>query len=160
MPGSIDGLGAIQGGGLHGSVDDAMSAMGGMESEEFLNLLVAQLQYQSPMDPADPGDLMTQTSTLAQLDATQQLLQTQQRDFGLQQSVAATSMLGNEVTGTGADGGSVTGVVDGVRYTALGPVLDIGGAEVAMSDVSEIRHRDPTSTTDLQADDPNDLTTA
>ena len=140
MPDGINGLGAVQGGGLHGSVDDAMDAMGGMDSEGFMNLLVAQLQYQNPLEPSDPGDLMTQTSQLAQLDATQQLLQSQQRQLGLAQSVAASGMLGTEVTATDPDGVSVTGVVDSVRYTAAGPMLGIGDAEVAMSEVTEQRH--------------------
>ena len=140
MPDAIEGAYTTQSGGLHGSVDDAMDALGGMDSEGFMNLLVAQLQYQNPLEPSDPGDLMTQTSQLAQLDATQQLLQAQQRQFGLQQSVAATGMLGTEVTATGPDGEPVTGLVDSVRYTAAGPVLGIGDVEVALQEVSEQRY--------------------
>jgi flagellar basal-body rod modification protein FlgD len=124
---------------LHGSVDSAMSALGGMDSEGFLNLLVAQLKYQSPLEPKDPGDLMTQTAVLAQLDATQQLLAVQQRELGLSQAVAAAGMLGTEVTGTGQDGMSVTGVVEAVRYTEAGPVLDLGGREVLFAEVRSLR---------------------
>ncbi len=124
---------------LHGSVDSAMSALGGMDSEGFLNLLVAQLKYQSPLEPKDPGDLMTQTAVLAQLDATQQLLAVQQRELGLSQAVAAAGMLGTEVTGTGQNGASVTGVVEAVRYTEAGPVLDLGGREVLFAEVRSLR---------------------
>jgi len=126
--------------GLHSSVDDAMSALGGMDSEGFLNLLVAQLQYQSPMEPQDPGDLMTQTAALAQLDATQNLLKVQQQQLGLQQAVAASNLLGAEVTGIGPDGDPISGTVDSIRYTPAGPVLSIEGAEVAFSQLTEVRH--------------------
>ena len=126
--------------GLHGSVDNAMSALGGMDSEGFLKLLVAQLKYQSPMEPQDPGDLMTQTAALAQLDATQQLLQVQQQNLGLQQAVAASNLLGTEVTGLGPDGDPISGTVDSIRYTPAGPVLSIEGTEVAFSQLTEVRH--------------------
>lgn len=131
---------------LHGSVDSAMSALGGMDSEGFMNLLVAQLKYQSPLEPKDPGDLMTQTAVLAQLDATQQLLAVQQRELGLSQAVAAAGMLGTEVTGTGPDGMSVTGVVESVRYSEAGPVLDVGGSELLFADVKTLRAGTPSAT--------------
>jgi len=134
-------IGAIDPGstGLHGSVDNAMNALGGMDSEGFLQLLVAQLQYQSPLDPKDPGDLMTQTAALAQLDATQQMLAVQQRDLGLQQAVMASGLIGREVTATDADGLALEGVVDAVRYTPSGPALSVGGREVLLDSVTEVR---------------------
>lgn len=145
MPDSIAGFAPPPPAQIQGSVDEAMSALGGMDSEGFLKLLVAQLQYQSPMEPADPGDLMIQTATLAQLDATQQLLALQQRDLGMQQAVAAAGLLGTEVTASDQDG-EIQGRVDAVRYTTAGPVLEIGGREVMLSDVSELR--DPADTSD------------
>lgn len=137
MPNAIGAVGNPMA--LHGSVDNAMQALGGMDSEGFLKLLVAQLQYQSPLDPSDPGDLMTQTSALAQLDATQQLLGLHQRGLGLQQAVMAAGLLGDEVTGTDVHGNTVTGIVDAVRYTLQGPVLDVGGSELYLGGIEQIR---------------------
>ncbi|MFP4636071.1 MAG: flagellar hook assembly protein FlgD [Nitriliruptoraceae bacterium] len=142
MPEPLGAAGTTPTGGLHGSVDEAMDAMGGMDSEGFLNLLVAQLQHQDPLDPSEPQDLMVQTSQLAQLDATQQLLQTQSRQLSLQQSLAASGMLGTQVTAVGPQEEQVEGVVDSIRYTAAGPVLGIGDTEVAMSEVAEQRLAD------------------
>jgi len=139
MPDAIAGVLGTQQFGLHNSVDSAMSALGGMDSEGFLNLLVAQLRYQDPMKPSDPGDMMTQTATLAQLDANQQLLQIQQRNFGMQQAVQASSMLGTSVTGVGADGDPVSGVVEAVRYTSAGPMLRVGDQELALGAITEQR---------------------
>lgn len=119
--------------------DSALSALSGMGTDGFLKLLVAQLRYQSPLEPSDPGDMMLQTAQLAQLDATQQLLNLQQRDLGLQQAVVAAGLVGQQVTATTAEGLPITGTVDAVRYTTAGPVLDVGGREVALGQVSEIR---------------------
>jgi flagellar basal-body rod modification protein FlgD len=135
----ISGATAVPPGGLHSSVDSAMSALGGMDSQGFLNLLVAQLRYQSPLEPKDPGDLMTQTAVLAQLDATQQLLAAQQTGLGLQQAVAAAGLLGTTVTAYAQDGTSYTGVVEGIRYTSFGPVLDVSGEDVPLSAVGSVR---------------------
>ena len=126
--------------------DSAMSALTGMGSDGFLKLLVAQLQYQNPLEPADPGEMMVQTSQLAQLDATQQMASLQRRDLGLQHALLATRMLGSEVTGTGADGAEVGGVVDGIRYTTSGPVLDVGGRELPLESVTEVRRTQSTIT--------------
>ena len=143
MPTAIGAVGAAAPDQMHGSVDSAMSALGGMDSEGFLKLLVAQLQYQSPLEPKDPGDLMTQTAALAQLDATQQILATQQRGLGLQQAVMAAGLVGHEVTARGPDGLPLSGEVDAVRYTAAGPVLSIGDQEVLLSSVTELRRVQP-----------------
>jgi flagellar basal-body rod modification protein FlgD len=141
MPTAIGAIGPASG--LHGSVDSAMNALGGMDSEGFLKLLVAQLQYQSPLDPKDPGDLMTQTATLAQLDATQQLLAVQQRDLGLQQALAASGLIGREISGTDTQGQPAEGVVTGVRYTEQGPALAIGSREVLLYLVTGVRQVPP-----------------
>lgn len=145
MPTPVGGYAPAESAQLHGSVDQAMSALGGMDSEGFLNLLVAQLRYQSPLEPSDPGDLMTQTAALAQLDATQQLLAAQQQGLGLQQAVAASSLLGSHVSAVGDDGQTVDGIVDGIRYSAVGPVLDVAGTEVHLSSVLEIRRPEATA---------------
>lgn len=144
MPTAIGAVGAGSPTGIHGSVDNAMYALGGMDSEGFLKLLVAQLRYQSPLEPSDPGDLMVQTAALAQLDATQQLLSLQQRDLGLQQAVVAAGLVGATVVATtDAAGTQVEGVVEAVRYTTYGPVLEVGGQEVFLGNVLEVR-RGPT----------------
>lgn len=119
--------------------DSMLKALGGMGSDGFMKLMIAQLQYQNPMEPTDTNEMMAQTATLAQVDAMQQLVQVQQRDLGLQQAVMAAGMLGNEVTATDADGLAVVGVVDGVRYTTDGPVLTVGDREVGLDAISEVR---------------------
>lgn len=139
---NISGIGATQGGsGVIGGAAD--SALGGLDGDAFLQLLVAQLRFQNPMDPGDPSDLMLQTAQLTQLENTQQMVALQRQELGLQEATMAAGLVGKDVTGTDADGAEVTGVVDTVRWTTAGPVLDIGGTEVALGDVTEIRHVEP-----------------
>lgn len=128
--------------------DSMLEALGGMGSGGFMKLMIAQLQYQNPMEPTDTNEMMAQTATLAQVDSMQQLVQAQQRDLGLQQAVMAAGMLGNEITATDADGLAVVGVVEGVRYTTDGPVLTVGDSEVRLDAISEIRSVDSGSGTE------------
>lgn len=119
--------------------DSALTALGGLGSDGFLKLMVAQLRYQSPLEPSDPGDMMMQTAQLAQLDAVQQLASLQRRDLGLQQAVVAAGLVGASVSAHATDGTTVQGVVDAVRYTTMGPVLDVAGQEVPFDAVTEVR---------------------
>ncbi len=115
------------------------SALGSLDSEAFLNLLVAQLRYQNPMAPSDPSAMLQQSATFTQVETTQKLLAAQQQAAGLQEAATAASLVGREVLATPTDGPAVTGVVEGVRFTATGTVLRVAGTEVPLLAVSEIR---------------------
>jgi flagellar basal-body rod modification protein FlgD len=116
------------------------SSLGGLGSEAFLKLMVAQLRYQNPMEPSDPSQMMLQTAQFTQLESMQELVKLQQRDLGLQEAVMAAGLMGDEVTAAQPDGSVVTGTVQGVRYTTAGPSLDLGGdIEVGLGQVTEIR---------------------
>jgi flagellar basal-body rod modification protein FlgD len=117
----------------------ASNGLGSMDSEAFLKLLVAQLRYQNPLEPSDPGDMMLQTAQFTQLESMQELVSLQRRDIGLQEAVMAAGLVGDQVSAIQPDGTEVTGVVEGVRYTTAGPVLDLGGTEVGLGQVTEIR---------------------
>jgi flagellar basal-body rod modification protein FlgD len=136
---SSAGLGAFGTAAAAGPMGNATSSLGGLDSEAFLKLMVAQLRYQNPMEPSDPGDMMLQTAQFTQLESMQELVALQRRDLGLQEAVMAAGLVGDQVTALGPDGTEVTGTVEGVRYTSAGPVLDLGSTEVALGQVTEIR---------------------
>jgi flagellar basal-body rod modification protein FlgD len=96
--------------------------------DDFLKLMVAQMKNQDPMSPADDKDniaQMAQFSSLEQITnlagATQQLA----NRMSLTQNVG---LLGHNVTYSGADGTSVTGLVDGLDLAKDGSAkLSVGG---------------------------------
>ena len=67
--------------------------------------------------------------------------------LGAQMAFGASSLVGRSVSYTGADGSPVTGTVDGVSFKATGPVLDVGGADVAMSSLLGVTAGSASSTT-------------
>ena len=115
------------------------SALGGLDGDAFLQLMIAQMRYQDPMSPSDPSAMMQQTSVLAQTEMIQQLAQVQQQLLGLQQASVASDLVGTEVSAELADGTTVTGAVQAVRFTADGPALVIDGTEVPFHATSEMR---------------------
>lgn len=120
----------------------ASQAMGGLDSDAFLQLMVAQLRYQNPMSPSDPTAMLQQTAQFTQVETMQKLLTTQQQLMGFQEVVLASSFVGREVTAETADG-AVTGTVDGVAFTEAGPVLQIGDRDVLLDEARGLRATAP-----------------
>jgi flagellar basal-body rod modification protein FlgD len=105
-------------------------------TQTFLQLLVAQLENQDPTNPADPTQFMTE---IAQMTA----VQSQTSLAAEEQTVAADSMIGQNVTGLNSTGTSVSGLVDGVLLSSSGaPELEIGSGSnqqtVALTSISQV----------------------
>lgn len=126
------------GAGAAAAAPSSASSAGGLNqldnSQTFLKLLVAQLKNQNPDNPTDPTAFMTE---IAQLTA----VQSQTTLNADEETVAADSMLGRVVTGTGAGGATVTGTVTGVLLTSAGkPELELSGNQgsLGLSAVSAV----------------------
>ncbi len=111
----------------------------GLGGDAFLQLLVAQLQYQDPLAPTDPSSMLEQTSQFANVEAVQKLNDLQTQLLGFSQFQAAASLIGSEVTADDANLGPISGLVVGVTATSTGPVLRFAdGAEVDVRDVVRV----------------------
>ncbi len=118
---------------------NASQALGGLGSDAFLKLLVAQLKYQNPMEPTDGTQLLQQTAQFTQVETLQSLADAQRQLTGLTQFSLAVGLSGKEVTALGPMGTRVTGVVDAIRYNVDGPELSIGGDWISINNVLEVQ---------------------
>lgn len=96
-----------------------------LTTEDFVKLLVTQLQNQNPMDPMKDSDLTQQVSAIQSLNSTSQLISTLD-SFGQNQNLgAAANLIGREITGK-VDNKDVTGIAgkaiveDGKVYIMVG----------------------------------------
>jgi flagellar basal-body rod modification protein FlgD len=126
-----------------GAVPAAASAatgtgLGALDSEAFLKLMVAQLRYQNPLEPTDASTMMQQTASFTQVETLQKLASSQQTMLGMSEALMATGLVGKSVAAVRLDDSVMQGVVDGVRFTAEGPLLSIGGEEVAMAAIIQV----------------------
>jgi flagellar basal-body rod modification protein FlgD len=108
--------------------------------DAFLKLLVAQLKYQDPMNPADGAEFLAQTAQFTQVEKLSELATTQQAMVSAQLMLSASTLVGRSVTYTGADGVAVTGLVKSATIGGSSPTLKVGIMDVPLSSVTEVHH--------------------
>ena len=117
----------------------ASSALGQLDSNAFLKLLVAQMRYQNPFSPSDPSAMLGQVATYAQVESLQKIQAGQASTATLEQARMAGEVIGRKVTGTDSVGTATSGIVASARFTASGPVLVLdSGKEMALANVETI----------------------
>ena len=111
-----------------------------MGKDTFLKLLVAQLRYQDPSNPADSSQMMSQTATFTQVEKLEEIAAQNASLLALQRSTSAGALVGRTVTYTDDTGSDVTGVVTSVRLgsDSSGAVAMVGGTAVEMGRITEI----------------------
>ena len=85
----------------HTSPTDPTTATSGnnqLNENTFLTLLVAQLKYQDPMNPADSTQFLTQTAQFTQVETLQKMEKEQATAQAAGQVLAASTMIGRPVT--------------------------------------------------------------
>lgn len=124
--------------GLSSLVSSTTSASG-PDKEMFLQLLVAQLKYQDPSNPADTSQFMAQSAQFTALEKMQDVADQTKLVLGAQMAFGATSMVGRDVDYQLSDGTTGSGTVNGVTFEATGPVLDVGGTSVPLVNVVTVK---------------------
>jgi flagellar basal-body rod modification protein FlgD len=122
------------------SSTDSSSSAGGLslDPQAFLQLLVAQLQYQDPTNPVDTSSFLNQTATLSQVQSMTSMGETLTSMLSAQQAQSATAMIGKQITYTDTDGDSAQGVVTGAQLFSTGATLQVGDTTVPLSSVTEV----------------------
>ncbi|MDQ4086256.1 MAG: flagellar hook capping protein [Actinomycetota bacterium] len=127
--------------GLLGQITGATSAAStgnSMDKDTFLQLLVAQLRYQDPMNPTDSTEFLAQSAQFTALEKMEAVAEQTAQVVAAQMAFGASSLVGRSVTYVDENGTSVTGTVDAVQFKAEGPMLDVNGTEVALGKVQTV----------------------
>lgn len=157
ITGTTDATGAATQSSAAGSAPMRADQLG---RDTFLKLMVAQLRNQDPMNPTDSAEFLAQTAQFTSLEKLEQVADQSAQALAAQMAFGATSLVGRTVTytdpnaaddsgtgdtgdgsGEGADA-TATGRVESVRFTADGPLLTIGDAEVPLSAVLSVTASD------------------
>lgn len=111
-----------------------------INQDQFLQLLVAQLQNQDPLTPTDSTTFITQLAQFTQLEQTQRQTATFEQVLKLQQLTSGSSLIGKTVEYTPDNGAAQTGVVTAAGVQADGTVaLSVGGVPVPLDQVTQVR---------------------
>ena len=112
----------------------------GSQKDMFLKLLVAQMKYQDPANPASNSEFMAQTATFTQVEKLEEIAAQNASLLALQRSSSAGALVGRTVSYTDDTGATKTGPVSAVRLgtgnaeaTAM-----VGGVPVPMGRITEV----------------------
>lgn len=121
-----------------------------LDKQDFLNLLVAQMKYQDPLEPQSNTEYVTQLATFTQVEATENMAYTAE-------NLQASALVGktvimrptNSITG---ETSYVTGVVDYMMKEGSNVYLSVGGALYNLDDLYTVAESEYMEAT-LLADD-------
>jgi flagellar basal-body rod modification protein FlgD len=100
-----------------------------LSKDQFLQLMMAELQNQDPMSPSssDPTQYITELAQFTSLEQETNTAQSTAQSASADQSASALELLGHTVTYTDSSGNTGTGTVQKVDFTSAGPSLTIDG---------------------------------
>lgn len=107
----------------------------GMDKDAFLQLLVAQMKYQDPLEPTSNTEYIAQYATFSQVEQIQNMASTMEL-------TRASSMVGKlvevETTDSNGDSKSVQGKVEYVAYENNKAFVSINGQLYSADDVTAV----------------------
>lgn len=109
----------------------------GLDKDAFMKLLVAQLRYQDPMNPANGQEYLAQAAQFAAVERLEEISQAQSETVAYQQILLSSSLVGRHVKANDADG-LVEGLVSAVKFDQGRPVLVVGDKEIPVGTVEEV----------------------
>ncbi len=111
-----------------------------LQLDDFLNLMIAELQNQDPLNPLENDELIAQISQIREVGATEQLTETLNSVLLGQNITSATNLIGADVVALDDNGQRVSGNVRVVTITDGQPRLDlaIGTSAVAAAQEGDI----------------------
>jgi flagellar basal-body rod modification protein FlgD len=106
--------------------------------DDFLKLLVTQLQHQDPMNPMDDKDFMGQMAQFSSLEQITNLVQaTEQQAFASQVS-QAVSLIGHDVSWTAADGTTGSGTATKVSIANGKIQIEVGDQAISPDEIVQV----------------------
>jgi flagellar basal-body rod modification protein FlgD len=131
--GAIGGFAAAQ------PTQPSNNAFGDLSSEEFVNILVAELANQDPFEPNDSAAILEQLSSLRNIES-QVSLQDQLKTMVDQNAISSASgMIGQFVKGLDTNNQKVEGIVESIVIENGNPVLKLtDGSRIDASRISDV----------------------
>jgi hypothetical protein len=112
----------------------SVDAINDLDLNTFLELMIAELQNQDPLNPLDNKDMLAQISQIREVGATDKLTQTLESVLLGQNIASATNLIGADITALSDDAESVEGVVKHVSIDKGQPKLHVDlNTEIAPS---------------------------
>jgi flagellar basal-body rod modification protein FlgD len=122
-------------GGAAQQLTNAGSTLG---KDDFLKLLVTQLQHQDPMNPMDDKDFMGQMAQFSSLEQITNLVTATETMGFSSQVTQSVSLIGHEVGFTREDGTTGSGVASAVSIDNGNILITVGSEQVAPGSITSV----------------------
>ncbi|GAA4810473.1 flagellar hook capping FlgD N-terminal domain-containing protein [Nocardioides caeni] len=124
--------------GVTGTAGTSSTSSTASDKNMFLELMVTQLRYQDPLNPADSSEMLAQTAQFTALEKMEAVAEQTAMLLSTQLAFGATTMIGKTVRWYDETGAELSGVVQGTTYLSTGPVLSVDGQTVPITDVVSV----------------------
>ena len=111
-----------------------VEALRGLEMEDFLQLMISELQNQDPLNPLENSEMLQQISQIREIGATQRLSDTLETVLLGQNIASATNLIGKQVRAVTDAGSPAQGTVHQVTIIDGEPKLHLDGKTTATAD--------------------------
>lgn len=113
--------------------------IGGINSNSFLKLLVAQLTHQNPMNPTDSSTYIAEEAQFSMVQTLNTLAKQNAEILQSQQMQEATAFIGKQVSYVGPDGVAGSGIVASASPgSSGGAVVRVGTQQIAVSSITAV----------------------
>jgi flagellar basal-body rod modification protein FlgD len=113
-------------------------ALRGLDMDEFLKLMIAELQNQDPLNPMENSDILEQIGQMRQIDSSTRLSDTLDSVLLGQNLSNANTLIGRRVEGLSDEGESIAGVVERVTIEDKSVKLHVAGGTLSLTNVREV----------------------
>ena len=120
----------------------ARTASNAMNADDFMQILLAQMTHQNPLEPMDNAEMTTQFSQLNSLQQLREINTGMEKIAASNQVIYLASLIGKSVKVNRTDGKVLEGVVVEVFPEKDNPQLRIGSEKVSLDDVIEVKAED------------------
>ncbi len=117
---------------------DANSKINDLKLDDFLKLMISEMQNQDPLHPMENTEVLQQMSQIRSISATSELDTTLHAVLLGQNVSSAASLIGKQVSALTSTGDPVQGQVDSVSIANDDVQLHIGDQSVGLKNVSAI----------------------
>ncbi len=115
-----------------GGAEAITNPNGVLGQNDFLKLMIAQLQAQNPLEPSNANEYVNELAQLTQVEQTTNLAQSSELS-------SAVQLIGRSVAFNSAQGILVRGKVESVQSTATGTTVTIEGVSgVKLTSIVEV----------------------
>jgi flagellar basal-body rod modification protein FlgD len=119
---------------------EPVNPKGELGKNAFLQLMVAQLQAQNPLEPSNGTEYISELAQFSQLEQTTNLAQSSSQSVTAQRVAQAVGLIGHTVSYTDpSTGATQSGAVQSVEITPEGATLTVEGTPgIELAGVSEV----------------------